>query len=77
MILYRLRCAEGHEFDEWFSNGAEYGTRQAAGELVCPTCGGHEVSKAIMAPAVGKAAAAPAPVCPPTGCGGCAFAGGH
>ena len=78
MILYRLRCAHGHEFDEWFANGAEYDTRRAAGDLRCPTCGDADVAKAIMAPNVGKAKAEPAgPVCPPTGCGGCAFAGGH
>jgi len=77
MILYSLQCAQGHGFDEWFANSGEYDTRHAAGALVCPECGGTEVSKAIMAPRVAKAASgpAPAPQCTPGGCCSCAFAG--
>lgn len=69
MILYSLRCACGHEFDDWFENMADYDSRKTAG-LTCPSCGGHEVSKAIMAPRVGKAKAEPAPMaaCNPAGC---------
>ncbi|MFD2234877.1 DUF1178 family protein [Phaeospirillum tilakii] len=78
MILYRLRCEHGHEFEEWFGNGAEYDSRAAAGGLTCPECGSHAVSKAIMAPNLGKAKAAELPpACPSQGCGGCAFAGQH
>jgi len=69
MILYALRCDCGHEFDQWFENMADYDTRRA--ELACPSCGGHTVSKAIMAPRVGKAPAAaamPAHPCNPQGC---------
>lgn len=76
MILYSLRCSNEHEFDEWFSNSADYDARKDAGQLCCPTCGDTRVEKAIMAPRVAKAAAAPAmPRCTPQGCGGCAFAG--
>lgn len=69
MILYSLRCTCGHEFDDWFENMADYDSRKAAG-MTCPSCGGHEVSKAIMAPRVGKAKAEPAPMaaCNPGGC---------
>jgi hypothetical protein len=74
MILYSLKCSHDHEFDQWFSNSADYGTRKDAGELVCPECGDKDVSKAIMAPRVAKAQAEP-PRCAPQGCGGCAFAG--
>ncbi len=77
MILYSLQCAHGHVFDEWFANSGEYDARHAAGQLVCPECGTAEVSKAIMAPRVAKAAPVPAPACTPGGCGGCAFAGHH
>jgi len=75
MILYSLQCAQGHGYDAWFSNSADYDCRAAAGELTCPECGGKDVSKAIMAPSVAKAAAAPAPHCSPQACAGCAFAG--
>ncbi len=70
MILYALACACGHEFDQWFENMADYEARKASG-LGCPSCGGTSVTKAIMAPRVGKSkpAAAPMPACNPAGCG--------
>ena len=70
MIVYALRCSCGHEFDQWFENMADYDARKASG-LACPSCGGAEVAKAIMAPRVGKAPAAPSPqpACNPAGCG--------
>lgn len=81
MIRYTLRCSHDHHFEEWFSNSGEYDTKKEAGELKCPECGDAAVTKAIMAPNVAKAAAAPAPACMPGGpgggCGGCAFAGQH
>jgi len=80
MILYTLRCSHDHHFEEWFSNSGDYDAKKAAAALACPQCGDHEVSKAIMAPNLGKSQAAPTP--PPScgtpmGCGGCAFAGQH
>lgn len=70
MILYALRCACGHEFEQWFKNMADYDNRKSAG-LPCPSCGGTEVSKAIMAPSVGSSKPSPAPMhpCNPSGCG--------
>lgn len=70
MIVYALRCACGHEFDQWFDNMADYATKKDAG-IPCPSCGSTQVAKAIMAPRVGKAQAAPPmPACAPGGCGG-------
>jgi len=81
MILYSLRCSHEHEFEEWFSNSGDYDAKKVAGELACPECGDTAVTKAIMAPNVGKSHGAkpqPAPSCgTPMGCGGCAFAGQH
>lgn len=77
MILYTLRCAHDHHFEQWFDNSTDYETKKAAGALACPQCGDTGVQKAIMAPNVAKAAAAPAPACTPMGCGGCQFAGQH
>lgn len=56
MIVFSLRCAKGHVFDEWFASGAEYETRVADGDLACPTCGDTHVAKAIMAPRVSSGA---------------------
>jgi hypothetical protein len=52
MILFDLRCKDGHAFEAWFRDSAAYENQIAAGDLACPVCGSAEVSKALMAPAV-------------------------
>ena len=52
MILFDLRCKDGHAFEAWFRDSAAYEDQVAAGDLACPVCGSAEVSKALMAPAV-------------------------
>jgi len=67
MIHYQLRCSRHHEFDGWFRDSAAF-AKQAAAKLVeCPECGDVAVSRALMAPSLGrkgnaKAKAAPPPV---------------
>lgn len=69
MIRYTLDCACGHQFSEWFANMADYDAQASAGTLTCPQCGGHTVSKAIMAPNVGRSAAPALPAgCANTQC---------
>ncbi|TVQ37230.1 MAG: DUF1178 family protein [Geminicoccaceae bacterium] len=58
MIRYALVCGDcDHRFDAWFSNAAAYDTQAAKGLIDCPSCSGHRVTKAIMAPAIGGKAA--------------------
>lgn len=83
MIRYRLVCTCDHEFDEWFDSMGDYDTRKATGSLACPSCGGTNVSKGIMAPLLAGAGAGSmgqvgsmrdAPACgggSGPGCGGC------
>lgn len=52
MIRFSLHCAEGHEFEAWFRNGADYETQRKRGFVECPQCGSIKVDKALMAPAV-------------------------
>ncbi|HEC91231.1 MAG TPA: DUF1178 family protein [Alphaproteobacteria bacterium] len=52
MIVYKLQCAKGHEFEEWFTSGAEYGRLAKAKKIKCPECGDKNVAKALMAPNV-------------------------
>ena len=52
MIKYALRCDEGHGFEGWFSNSADYDEQAERNLLSCPVCGSAAVSKALMAPAV-------------------------
>jgi hypothetical protein len=61
MILYALRCDDGHEFEAWFRDSAAYDAQEATGLLSCPQCGSEAVTRGLMAPAVraGTAGAAP------------------
>ncbi|MGK7866257.1 DUF1178 family protein [Falsiroseomonas sp. E2-1-a20] len=54
MIHYQLRCAASHEFDGWFQDSAGFDKLAAAGLVECPHCGGTQVTRALMAPAVRK-----------------------
>ncbi len=55
MIIFDLRCtAAGHVFEAWFGSSDDYRDQQARGLVSCPVCGGAEVEKAPMAPAVPK-----------------------
>lgn len=85
MILYSLNCACGHTFEDWFDNSADFDHKSTAGALVCPTCKGHDVHKAIMAPSLGAAAKGRNTALPPcmggsgpeggAACGGCCGGG--
>ena len=52
MILFDLRCANGHDFEAWFRDSATYDQQAEAGAISCTICGDTAVSKALMAPAV-------------------------
>ncbi|KQN09993.1 hypothetical protein ASE85_03415 [Sphingobium sp. Leaf26] len=54
MIVFDLKCAgQGHVFEAWFGSSADYADQKARGLLTCPMCGDADVTKAVMAPAVG------------------------
>jgi hypothetical protein len=55
MILYDLRCATGHGFEAWFRNSDAYDQQRAADAISCPFCGDSGISKAPMAPRIGRA----------------------
>jgi hypothetical protein len=57
MIHYQLRCtstAEEHAFDGWYRDSAAFEALARAGLLDCPVCGGTQVARALMAPAIPK-----------------------
>ena len=60
MIHYALQCGRGHGFDGWFASSTAFETQRGNGTLDCPVCGTHDVSRALMAPAVRTRTAAPA-----------------
>lgn len=62
MIHYQLRCSAAHEFDGWFQDSTGFEKLAAAGLVECPHCGGTQISRALMAPAVRKSRRKAAPV---------------
>lgn len=54
MIRYVLKCSVGHEFEAWFSKGADFDVQSKKGLIICADCGSKSVKKAIMAPAIGR-----------------------
>jgi hypothetical protein len=61
MIHYQLRCSQDHGFDGWFRDSATFEQQAKLGLIECPECGGTEVERALMAPAVSRRASLPAP----------------
>jgi hypothetical protein len=50
-----LFCASGgHRFEGWFASSAEYDRQLSAELLCCPVCGTASVTKAVMAPNIGR-----------------------
>jgi hypothetical protein len=54
MILYRLRCSKGHEFESWFKDSKTYERQEKRSLIGCPVCGNAKVVRAPMAPRLGK-----------------------
>ena len=79
MILYTLRCDNGHDFEAWFRDSAAYDTQAAAGVISCPLCASTRVAKAIMAPSIprhhGARRSGPGPAAEPRPRGGAAGGG--
>jgi hypothetical protein len=65
MILFRLRCTHGHEFEAWFRDGDGFEAQKKAGEIACPECTDTSVEKAVMAPRLGRSREASPPAMSP------------
>jgi len=53
MILYRLRCSQGHEFDSWFKDSKTYERQEKKSLVGCAVCGDAKVTRALMSPRLG------------------------
>lgn len=52
MIVFDLRCADGHVFEAWFASSAAYEEQRGRSLIACPICNDSNVEKAVMAPNV-------------------------
>lgn len=61
MIHYQLQCGQSHGFDGWFKDSASFEKQAKRGLIECPACGGTDVERALMAPALGRRESLPVP----------------
>lgn len=59
MIHYQVRCSSGHEFDGWFKDSTTFDRQTRRGLVECPVCGDRKIARALMAPALPRAAEVP------------------
>ena len=52
MIVFDLKCGQGHVFEAWFASGAAFDEQATAGQVRCPLCDDAHVGKAVMAPSI-------------------------
>jgi hypothetical protein len=50
MIVFDLKCRNGHQFEAWFSNAAGFERLKKAGHVACAVCGSSKIEKALNAP---------------------------
>jgi len=64
MIVYDLKCGEGHRFEGWFGSAADFSGQQEAGQLACQSCADERIERMLSATRinVGAVEAAPLPV---------------
>ncbi len=52
MIVFDLKCGQGHVFEAWFGSSRAFEEQRAGGLVQCPMCGDPAIEKAVMAPNV-------------------------
>src|SRR5262247_669515 len=65
MILYRLRCSAGHEFESWFKDSKSYERQEKKSLIGCAVCGDAKIERAPMAPRLGRGGKKAEPEAPP------------
>ena len=50
MILYKLKCSNGHNFDSWFKSSETFEKLNKIGQIKCEFCDSQSVEKELMSP---------------------------
>lgn len=50
MKVLDLQCSNGHPFEGWFANEADFQSQHARGLLTCPLCSDSHITKVLAAP---------------------------
>lgn len=60
MIVFDLKCANGHLFEGWFEDSQAYETQLAKGLITCPVCNDAAVTKVLSTFAIKSSPKPPA-----------------
>lgn len=60
MIVFDLRCREGHRFEGWFGSAEDFESQKSRGLLACPSCGSAGVERTPSAARLNLGAPPPA-----------------
>lgn len=52
MIVFDLKCRNGHLFEAWFNSASNFERLRKAGHVACSVCGSTKVDKALAAPRI-------------------------
>ena len=52
MIVFDLKCRNGHLFEAWFNSASNFERLRKGGHVSCAVCGSSKVDKAPMAPRI-------------------------
>lgn len=61
MIVFDLRCKDGHRFEGWFASAEDFESQKARGLLSCPACGAAAIERMPSATRFNTGAEAPKP----------------
>ena len=50
MILFDLKCENGHKFEAWFPSSSDYENQLKKKMIECPYCNSKKIKKSLMAP---------------------------
>ena len=50
MILFDLKCNNGHQFEAWFPSSSKYEDQVKKKLVSCPFCDSKKIEKSLMAP---------------------------
>ncbi|UVO53465.1 DUF1178 family protein [Sphingomonas sp. SUN039] len=53
MIVFDLKCAQGHGFEGWFADSDSFADQRDGGQIPCPYCGSTAVERALSVPRIG------------------------
>ncbi|HEX9466299.1 MAG TPA: DUF1178 family protein [Alphaproteobacteria bacterium] len=52
MIVFDLKCRNGHQFEAWFNSASNFERLRKGGHVACAICGTSRVEKALVAPRI-------------------------